>query len=217
MSTVWSLNESKPDSAFIFFICNFRLVFVTEPHFSQNAVESCGMPQKSPPDGPGKDKKSFCLLSVFKRRSLGLRMKKISCHDRGIIPAKPCLITKLSSSGIWMSFQSWQLICPMLFLFNRIKRKVIFYNEAYSREAVLDCVRKKIICRNRRKIPAKPCWITKLSSSGIWMSFRSCQPISPTLFLFNQIKRKVISHKAYSKELGKIYVISKPQINLVLR
>ena len=133
-----------------FFICNFRLVFVTEPHFSQNAVESCGMPQKSQPDGPGRDKKSFCLLSVFKRRSLGLRMKKISCRDKGIIPAKPCLITKLNSSGIWMSFQSWQLICP-------------------------------------------------------------------TLFLFNQIKRKVISYKAYSKELGKIYVISKPQINLVLR
>ena len=149
-STVWRLNESEPDNAFIFFICNFRLVFVTEPHFSQNAVESCGMPQKSQPDGPGRDKKSFCLLSVFKKRSLGLRMKKISCRVKGIIPAKPCLITKLNSSGIWMSFQSWQLICP-------------------------------------------------------------------TLFLFNQIKRKVISYKAYSKELGKIYVISKPQINLVLR
>ena len=139
-STVWRLNDSEPDNAFIFFICNFRLVFVTEPHFSQNAVESCGMPQKSPPDGPGKDKKSFCLLSVFKRRSLGLRMKKISCRVKGIIPAKPCLITKLSSSGIWMSFQSWQLICPTLFLFNQIKRKVISYNEEFSRSSFLDCV-----------------------------------------------------------------------------
>ena len=81
-----SMNQSQTMHSF-FFICNFRLVFVTEPHFSQNAVESCGMPQKSPPDGPGKDKKSFCLLSVFKRRSLGLRMKKISCRVRGIIPA----------------------------------------------------------------------------------------------------------------------------------
>jgi len=57
----------------------------------------------------------------------------------------------------------------------------------------------------------------KVEFIRVWMSFQSWQSICPTLFLFNQIKRKVISYKAYSKELGKIYVISKPQINLILR
>ena len=86
------------------------------------------------------------------------------------------------------------------------------FQEAHSWTAY-----KKISCRNRGIIPAKSYQITKLNLSRVWMNIQSCQAICPTLFLFNQIKRKVISYKAYSKELGKIYVISKPQNNLILR